>query len=200
MAKKLSPKSKLQMQTDKVKSKNELAKLKRKKKLIAGEQAETRKKLKKLKEIGAKKGKIRKVKELVSNLLKREQKIKSRIKASKGGTKMVDKKKKAKSKAATRAEKGATGKDRKKRGQKLHPKTAKPMKVTQTGAQKSNQNREQDVALAGVRKSVDYLAIEAIERLRKMQDGRAVELFVLGDQRKTVHKAAQVWVRKLARK
>jgi carbamoylphosphate synthase small subunit len=200
MAKKLSPKSKLQMQTDKVKSKNELAKLKRKKKLIAGEQAETRKKLKKLKEIGAKKGKIRKVKELVSNLLKKEQKIKSRIKASKGGTKMVDKKKKAKSKAATRAEKGATGKDRKKRGQKLHPKTAKPMKVTQTGAQKSNQNREQDVALAGVRKSVDYLAIEAIERLRKMQDGRAVELFVLGDQRKTVHKAAQVWVRKLARK
>jgi carbamoylphosphate synthase small subunit len=200
MAKKLSPKSKLQMQTDKVKSKNELAKLKRKKKLIAGEQAETRKKLKKLKEIGAKKGKIRKVKELVSNLLKKEQKIKSRIKASKGGTKMVDKKKKAKSKAATRAEKGATGKDRKKRGQKLHPKTAKPMKVTQTGAQKSNQNREQDVALAGVRKSVDYLAIEAIERLRKIQDGRAVELFVLGDQRKTVHKAAQVWVRKLARK
>jgi carbamoylphosphate synthase small subunit len=200
MAKKLSPKSKLQMQTDKVKSKNELAKLKRKKKLIAGEQAETRKKLKKLKEIGAKKGKIRKVKELVSNLLKKEQKIKSRIKASKGGTKMVDKKKKAKSKAATRAEKGATGKDRKKRGQKLHSKTAKPMKVTQTGAQKSNQNREQDVALAGVRKSVDYLAIEAIERLRKIQDGRAVELFVLGDQRKTVHKAAQVWVRKLARK
>jgi carbamoylphosphate synthase small subunit len=80
MAKKLSPKSKLQMQTDKVKSKNELAKLKRKKKLIAGEQAETRKKLKKLKEIGAKKGKIRKVKELVSNLLKRSKKSSQELK------------------------------------------------------------------------------------------------------------------------
>jgi hypothetical protein len=194
MGSKSTKKAKDKKILDQQKSDKSIDKLKKKKKTVAEEKISAEKKLKKLKERKGKKGKLKKLKELLTKLLKKEKKVASKLKESKKNKADKDKKDGEKTRLPDKKIKG-------KRASKtivdIHPDDVE-QDAKHAASDKQSMEEIPDQPLN--HSSVDHLAKEAIALVRKLNSVQDIDLFVLGDKRSTVLKAAHSRKNSLARK
>jgi hypothetical protein len=195
MGSKSTKKAKDKKILDQQKSNKSIDKLKKKKKTVSEEKISAEKKLKKLKEKKGKKGKLKKLKELLTKLLKKEEKVALKLRESK------------KNKSAAKDKK--EGEKTKRTDKKMREKRANRTEVDLPAAHahqdtelavSNKQTMEESPAQPLNHSSVDHLAKEAIAHVRKLNSVHDIDLFVLGDKRSTVLKAAQSRKNSLARK
>jgi hypothetical protein len=194
MSSKSTNKSKDKKISNELKSDKSIDKLIKKKKSVADEKSSAEKKLKKLKKEKGKKSKLKKLKELLTKLLKKEKKVAAKLKESKKNKKIIKDLKKGKKIKLS---------DKKKKEEKS-PKNFIDMHATEVDqhaerAASTEQAPDQGPAQSANNSSVDHLAKEAIALVRKLNTEQDIDLFVLGDTRDTVIKAAQSRKNRLAK-
>lgn len=161
-----------------------LKKLKKSKDEILDDKVIAKKKFKKLKKNDGKKNKLKKLKELISKLLKKEKKVDKKISVLKEKSRKVKEKKVNKKKSSSK----------KKENDLIVKETIKeksssvPVSVPDLASQK---NQMSDARTNLNNSSIDLLAKEAITCIRTLSSVKEIDIFVLGDKRSTVIKAAE---------
>ena len=163
-------------------SKSNLKKLKKSKLEIKEEKAIYEKKAKKLENRKGKKSKLRKIKEVLARLVKKEKKVSSKLKAIKKD------RKEAKSKVRHKTD-SKPHKKVKENGHKKNIKSRWELEAQQTSREEDHTLPNPDRPLN--HSSIDHNVKEAAAHIRTISDLQDIDIYVLGDKRLTVQKAAE---------
>ncbi len=170
--------------------KKSIAKLKKTRKTISDETDQAQKKAKKLKDKKGKRSKLKKLKEVLAKLLKKEKKVTSKLKELK----------KEKKKANKPDEPKAINKPEKKKKKVILDENEVLNKVLE--ARPSSEHADSTIAKQDQplnHSSIDHNVKEAVTHIRTLTDLQDIDIYVLGDKRITVQKAADARKNNLAK-